>query len=179
MEDLKKEWAKKVPKYANSNKDLFKRLSEKYGAEGDKLIGRGKSFANNYELYLYAFFLGLYAGAKEPIAEDETRVDFGHPIDKWGNKTNRIDRKDFSELQDYVFMALVVETNFDMQALEKGKITSASVTKKLITTMESYANGGLQIIREKLEDIPNYQLQPTAWLDLVSTYAKVEEPPVG
>ena len=33
--------------------------------------------------------------------------------------------------------------------------------------MESYTNGGLTIIKEKLEDNPNYFLQSTSFLNMI------------
>jgi hypothetical protein len=179
MHDLKKEWAKKVPKYSLKFKPLFEKLSQKYGAEGEKKNSRGKYFSNNYELYIYAFFLGLYKGKKIPLLEDEEKEDFSHPIDRWGSKSTN-SRKDFTELQDYMFMAVVAETEFDFHRMEIGKDTSASVTKKLITTFESYANGGLHLISESYEDSSNFFLKPTAFLDFIadkSAYSASTAPP--
>ena len=39
--------------------------------------------------------------------------------------------------------------------------------KSLIQTMESYTNGGLILIKEKIEENPNYFLQPTSFLNLI------------
>lgn len=33
--------------------------------------------------------------------------------------------------------------------------------------MESYTNGGLILIKEKIEENPNYFLQPTSFLNLI------------
>jgi hypothetical protein len=40
--------------------------------------------------------------------------------------------------------------------------------KDLINTMESFTNGGLTLIQEKIEDNPNFFLQPTAFLDFIT-----------
>jgi hypothetical protein len=39
--------------------------------------------------------------------------------------------------------------------------------KLLIKTIESYTNGGLILIKEKLEENPNYFLQPASFLDMI------------
>jgi hypothetical protein len=43
----------------------------------------------------------------------------------------------------------------------------------LIKTMESYTNGGLILIKEKLEENPNYFLQPTSFLNMILETEKV------
>ena len=80
MESLFNKWKTKIPKYSEIHKDLFNSLSQKFGAEGEKKLNLGKHFSTNYELYTYAFFLGLYNEELIPIPEKEKRVDFSHHI---------------------------------------------------------------------------------------------------
>jgi hypothetical protein len=169
MKNLIEKWKTKIPKYSEVHKDLFTSLSQKFGAEGEKKINLGKHFSTNYELYTYAFFLGLYSNELVPIPEGEKRIDFSHHIQHWGSKTTISARKDFTNLQENMFMALVAKTDIDIIALEKGEIDEETIVKSLIKTMESYTNGGLIIIKEKLEDNSNYFLNPTAFLDLIIT----------
>lgn len=163
MQSLFDKWKTKIPKYSVNHKDLFTSLSQKYGAEGEKKINLGKHFSTNYELYMYAFFLGLYENELTPIEKNEKKIDFSHHIQYWGNKTSL--RKDFSNLQDFMFMALLAKTNIDLVGLEKGEIIEEDAVKQLIITMESYTNGGLNIITDKLNDNPNHYLNPTSFLD--------------
>lgn len=168
MDSLFDIWKTKIPKYSiGFREELFDLLSKKFGGSERTKIDLGKHFANNYELYMYAFFLGLYKGELNPIGSDEKKVDFSHAIQYWGSKTNRLDRVDFTKLQEFMFMALVAKTDIDILAIDRGDITPEEGVKALIQTMESYANGGLTLIREKLEDNPNFFLQPTAFLDFV------------
>jgi hypothetical protein len=51
--------------------------------------------------------------------------------------------------------------------LEKGEIKEEDVVKSLIQTMESYTNGGLILIKEKIDENPNYFLQPTSFLNMI------------
>lgn len=167
MDNLFDHWKTKIPKYSIEFKDtLFKSLSQKFGAEGEKKISLGKHFSTNYELYTYAFFLGLYNDEFSPIPEGLKKVDFSHHIQFWGSKSTSL-RKDFTILQKYMFSALLAKTDIDLIALEKGEISKEEVVKELIYTMESYTHGGLTLIKEKLEDNPSYFLNPTAFLDMI------------
>lgn len=167
MKNLFDKWKTKIPKYSEVHKDLFTSLSQKFGAEGEKKINLGKHFSTNYELYTYAFFLGLYNNELVPIPEGEKKTDFSHHIQHWGSKTTISARKDFTNLQENMFMALVAKTDIDIIALEKGEIDEETIVKSLIKTMESYTNGGLILIKEKLEENPNYFLQPTSFLNMI------------
>lgn len=167
MENLFDKWKTKIPKFSTVHNDLFKSLSQKYGAEGEKKINLGKHFSTNYELYTFAFFLGLYNNEFVPIPENEKKIDFSHHIQHWGSKSTVSTRKDFTSLQENIFIALFAKTDIDMVALEKGEFSEDDVVKSLINTMEYYTNGGLILIKEKLEDNPNYFLQPTAFLDMI------------
>jgi hypothetical protein len=167
MKNLFDKWKTKIPKYSESHKDLFISLSQKFGAEGEKKINLGKHFSTNYELYTYAFFLGLYHDELAPIPNEEKKTDFSHHIQHWGSKTTISTRKDFTNLQENIFMALVNKSEIDIISLEKGEIDEDIIIKELIHTMESYTNGGLILIKEKLEENPNYFLQPTSFLNMI------------
>lgn len=166
MESLFNKWKTKIPKYSEIHKELFNSLSQKFGAEGEKKLNLGKHFSTNYELYIYAFFLGLYNEEFIPIPEKEKRVDFSHHIQFWGSKSTSI-RKDFTILQEYIFMALVAKTDIDLIALDKGELSEEDAIKMLISTMESYTNGGLTLIREKIDQNSNYFLQNTSFLNMI------------
>jgi hypothetical protein len=181
MENLFDKWKTKIPKYSDVHKDLFNSLSQKFGAEGEKKINLGKHFSTNYELYMYAFFLGLYNEEYTPIPDNEKKIDFSHHIQHWGSKTTISTRKDFTNLQENIFLSLIAKTNVDFIALEKGEIKEDEVVKALIQTMESYTNGGLILIKEKIEENPNYFLQTTSFLNMIldSKLGKEEKKKVG
>ncbi|MCB0536678.1 MAG: hypothetical protein KDE33_04030 [Bacteroidetes bacterium] len=173
MRNLFEKWKTRIPKYSEVHKDLFTSLSQKYGAEGEKKVNLGKHFSTNYELYTYAFFLGLYYDEFSPIPEGEKKTDFSHHIQHWGSKTTVSTRKDFTNLQENIFIALLAKTDLDLVALEKGDLSEDDAVKLLMRTMESYTNGGLILIKEKLEENPNYFLQPTSFLDMILEPKKV------
>ncbi|MCZ4409096.1 hypothetical protein O3Q51_09765 [Cryomorphaceae bacterium 1068] len=167
MNNLFDKWKTRIPKYSEIHKELFNSLSQKGGAEGEKKINLGKHFSTNYELYTYAFFLGLYNSEFAPIPKTEKKTDFSHHIQHWGSKTTISTRKDFTNLQENMFIAVMAKTDIDLIALEKGELDEDDAVKSLIATMEAYTNGGLILITEKIEDNPNYFLQSTSFLDMI------------
>lgn len=167
MNNLFEKWKTKIPKYSVVHKDLFASLSQKFGAEGEKKINLGKHFSTNYELYTYAFFLGLYNDEYSPIPDNEKKTDFSHHIQHWGSKTTISTRKDFTNLQENIFIAIIAKTDINLVDLEKGELDEDRAIKLILKTMESYTNGGLILIKEKLEENPNYFLQPTSFLNLI------------
>jgi hypothetical protein len=175
MESLFDKWKTKIPKYSANHKDLFASLSQKFGAEGEKKLNLGKHFSTNYELFIYAFFLGLYENEFTPILAGEKKDDFSHHIQYWGNKTTSSNRKDFSNLQEYMFMALMAKADVDLIALDKGETSEEDVVKQLIHSMESYTNGGLNLIRDKINDNPNHFLNPTSFLEMILMNSKQEK----
>ena len=158
-------WKEKVPNYGINFKPLFE-LVALNGAQGGNRVGLGKHFDTNYELYMYAFFLGLYENEMTPIPQGVNKVNFSHHIKFWGNKT-KTSRNDFSELQKYMFAAIVAKTDIDFIALEKGEIEADDVVKQLMFTFESYTNGGLTLIQEKMEHNSNYFLQSPAFKNMI------------
>lgn len=174
MNNLFEKWKTKIPKYDIVFREtLFDKLTRKGGGSEQSKEDRGKQFANNYELYIYAFFLGLYNNEFSPIPESSKKVDFRHAIQFWGSKSNRLDRKDFTNLQENMFIALVAKSDIDLVALEKGELKEDYAVKALIKTLESYTNGGLILIKEKLEENPNYFLHPNSFLDMILETEKV------
>jgi hypothetical protein len=168
MESLFDKWKTKIAKYGANHSVLFASLADKGGAEGEKRMNLGKHFSTQYELYMYAFFLGLYEGEYTPIDKGIKKENFSHEIMHWGSKsTKRLLRKDFTNLQEFIFMALVAKTDIDIIELEKGSLSEEDAVKNLMSTMESYTNGGLNLIQDKLNDNPNHFLNPTSFLNMI------------
>ena len=176
MKNLFEKWKTKEPKYDIVFRELlFDKLSRGGGGSEQSKEDRGKPFANNYELYTYAFFIGLYNNEFNSISENSKKIDFSYAIQLWGSKGNRYDRKDFTNLQENIFIALLAKTDINLIALEKGELDEDDAVKALIKTMESYTNGGLILIKEKLEKNPNYFLQPTSFLNMILETEKEQE----
>lgn len=169
MQDLFNKWRTREVRFSEEFKPMFDELSQKGGGSTLKQTRFGKHFGNNYEFFIYAFFLGLYNNELIPISDGTKKERFGQPIQFWGNKANVVGRKDFSLIQEYIFTAAVAKSDIDFIALDKGEISEDEAVRSLIQVMESYANGGFTLIKEKLEDNPNYFLQPTSFLNLILT----------
>lgn len=150
MNNLFDKWKTRKPNYDKKYKDSLMTDFTDYGGRGNQ---EQKPFDSAYELYIYSFFIGLYNDNPKPI---QNKTNFGHEIEAWGLKSTKIGRQDYSIIQKYIFAALIAKTDIDMLALEKGTVSEDEIVSQLIDTMEQYTNGGMALIRERLEDNPNY-----------------------
>jgi hypothetical protein len=165
MESLFDLWREKIPNYGENFKPLFELIALK-GSQGGNRVGLGKHFETNYELYTYAFFLGLNKNEFTPIQEKTKKVNFSHHIKFWGNKSSGA-RKDFSSIQKYMFAAVVAKTEIEFIKLEKGELGQDEIVKKLMYTFEAYTNGGLTLIQEEMNENPNRFLQSTVFMNML------------
>ena len=145
-------FGKKVPKYnMRFRESMFKKYSIQ-GGTSSRRESLGKVFETNYELYSYAFFIGLYLDEYVELPQKE-RVDFSQPIQFWGNKSGH--RENFSYIQKAIFSAVIVkEKSINWLELEKGNIAEDSVVKTLISSVEAYTNGGLIYLDGKINEHP-------------------------
>jgi hypothetical protein len=165
VETLYDVWARRNPKWETRFEEIIHRFTD-YGVGATEYTSaRGKTLGAGYELYIYAFFVGLYAGKKRELNGD-TKV-FGQPVQYWGNLENRKLRKAYPRLREYIFTALLAKTGLDLIALEKGNITDSQAVDMLKDTMEQYANYGFHTIAEKMKDSPNYFYRNTGFLDMI------------
>ena len=162
-------WAKRNPKFETHFEETLLRQFADYGVGASELTSaKGKVFGAGYEPYIYAFFLGLYAGenGKKPLT-GEVKV-LGQPIQFWGNVDSKKFRKAYPKIREYIFTALIAKTDgLDLIALEKGEITERKIVDLLIDTMEQYANYGFYLMQEKLETNPSYFYKNTGFLDMI------------
>jgi len=166
MDSLFDSWKSKIPKYSVRFSDLFSSLAHKGTASSQTVTSLGKHFDVQYELYIYAFFLGLYNKERLPFEQDEKKKDFSREIMYWGSKSKK-DRKDFTYIQDYIFMALVSKSILSLVSLDKEDIDIKDAVKELINVLEEYTNGGLTIIHEKIEDELSPFLTSDSFLQLL------------
>ena len=165
-ENLYDIWAKRNPKFETHFEETLLRLFTDYGVgSSDAMSSKGKILGAGYELYIYAFFVGLYANKKQALNGD-TKV-LGQPIQFWGNLDSKKFRKAYPRLREYIFTALIAKTDLDLIALEKGDITDNQAVDMLKDTMEQYANYGFHAIEEKIKDNPNYFYKNTGFLDMI------------
>ncbi len=166
MESLYELWGKRNPQWEEKYQDSVISVFADYGKGVNKYNEvKGKTFGAGFEVFILAFFIGLYHDQTKPLVEDASkRKSFGWAITNWGTQESRLGRTQYPRLREYMFAALIAKTDIDSIALAKGDINPFKVVDQLIDQMEQYANFGFDYIKEKLEDDPNYFFKDTAFL---------------
>ena len=169
-------WSKKNPDFETRFEPILRQYCDygkgynEYTESNAKILGAG------YELYIIAFFIGLYADITKPLNSDPVkRKGFGQPIMYWGNIENRKMRKAYPELRKYIFIALLARTDIDFIALDKGEIQVQCVVADLKKKMEEYANYGFDYIHEKLEEDSNWLSRNSSLLDTFLSFTIEKE----
>lgn len=177
METLYELWCKRNPEWEERYQNSVISVFADYGKGVNKYQeARAKIFGAGYEVFILAFFIGLYYNkTKALIADKEQRKHFGWPISNWGTGEARLGRKQYPRLREYMFAALVARTDIDYIALDKGEISQRDVVDDLITKMEEYANYGFDFIEEKLNQNPNYFFKETAFLRVFLNFLKKDK----
>ncbi len=170
-------WAKRNPEWEVRYEENILRTFCDYGKGNTSMReDRAKLFGAGYEIYIVAFFIGLYYNQRKPLTTDnQKRKGFGWAIENWGDIERRAGRKPYSKLREYIFIALVAKTDIDFIALDKGEITVRKAVDMLIQTMEEYANWGFNFISDKLIDNPNYFYSEAAFLEVFLSFDLMRE----
>jgi hypothetical protein len=131
----------KRPRYANSRIPIIEILANKGSRHSDY-----SQFGPIYELYIYAFMLGIKKSLRLPLPPRELTSDFLE-IGKW---------KRDSALVDFILMLIFTkndEIGFDWNNLEDVEESSINnITSAVINFIEEYANGGLEYIQALWEN---------------------------
>ena len=172
MEKIFDLWCKRNPnwetRYQASLFDIFVDYGKGTNRYND---ARAVILGSGYELFIFAFFIGLYYNKTKPLPVDKSKVKhFGWAIYNWGNKEEKLGRIPYPLIREYMFMALVARTEVDWIALDKGEISPRSVVDALMKKMEEYANFGLDFIEEKLEEDPNCFFNDKAFLRVFMSF---------
>lgn len=171
-ENLYNTWASRNPQWEKRYEEsIFKKFCDYKKGETSLREDRGKIFGAGYEIFIVAFFIGLYFNQRRPLINDSTkRKSFGWEIENWGNINKSNNRVPYPKLREYIFIALIARTDIDFIALEKGNISSDKAVRMLMQTMEEYANFGLHFIEDKLIDDPNYFFKERAFLEIFLSF---------
>ncbi len=166
-------WAARNPQWEKRYEDSIIKNFCDYGRGATTFReDRGKIFGAGYEIFIVAFFIGLYFQEKRPlIADVQKRKTFGQPIQYWGNLDSVKGRKAYPRLREYIFTALIARTDIDFIALEKGEISSRKAVDMLMQTMEEYANWGFHFMEDKLIDDPNCFFKEAAFLEIFLAFS--------
>lgn len=164
-ESLYELWAKRNVYFETDLEDSVIRQIADYGNGANSYnFAKGFSLGGGYEVFILAFFLGLYANRRRSLEGD--KKSFGQPIQYWGNLEKRGERKAYSKLRDYLFVATVARTDIDFLALERGETNVSSVVSSMITTMNEYANYGLHQFLDKLDEDKHYFTRNTSFISM-------------
>jgi len=178
MESLFTLWGKRDPDWEiKYQKSVFEIFTE-YGKTGVSQFteSRSKTFGAGYEIFIIAFFIGLYFNQTKPLVEDKAkRKGCGQPIMYWGGITERLGRVKYEKIREFMFAALIARTDIDFIALDKGEMTPRKAVDMLVDKMEQYANFGLDFLQERMEDNPNYFFKDTAFLRVFLDFLKKED----
>jgi len=158
-------WAKRNVYFEVDLEDSVIRQIADYGSGATKFnTAKGYQLGGGYEVYILAFFIGLYSNKKRPIVGD--KKTFGQPIQHWGNLESRGERKAYSRLREYIFAAAIARTDIDLLAVERGNIPLSTAISALIKTMDEYANYGLHLLQDKLEEDKHFFTSNTSFLSI-------------
>ena len=158
METIVSKLMIKEPRFAERYEHLFERFSRKWGGSEQDRRDRVKVFAKNYELYMYAFFLGLRKHKSVKLESHEKSRSNVMAMRDWKPVALRdylvacTLAEDGTPFRDYDFM---LEAELDKKSLELREI------------VEAYTNGGLAILEEEFkQDKANFD-KPFAFTEFV------------
>lgn len=164
-ETLYELWAKRNVYFETELEDSVIRQIADYGTGANRYnSAKGFALGGGYEVYILAFFIGLYANRRRPIEGE--KKSFGQPIQYWGNLEKRGDRKAYSKLRDYMFAACIARTDIDLLALERGDVPVSAAVSAMLSTMDEYANYGLHQLLYKLDDDKHFFTNNTSFLNI-------------
>jgi hypothetical protein len=128
---------------------------------------QGKYFSTRYEMYIYATLIGLKKGYKLPIEVGSNKKKF-IPMNEWGGKDSRNNRK-HQEITDFIIMSILSLGDYDLFDLEDLKEEDLKKTiSQIRSDIESYANGGFDIIKSKYEQEEGYFIEnENSFIDLL------------
>ena len=176
MEKLYDVWARRTPKWETKFQEpiIEEFTNYRYGS-GASAERRAKVYGGGYEIFIIAFFIGLYSRQTRALNENPDKVtDFGQPIQYWGNVGDRGKRREYSKLREYMFAALIARTDIDFLALDKGEITLRKAVDILISKMEEYANYGFYVLNDVQEETPGYFFQNDAFFKVINRIVSPE-----
>lgn len=170
MESLYETWLKRMDSYyeVQYREPVIEYLVQFKGGSVDGRVGKGKIFNAGYEVFIYAFFLGLYYGERKPLSGE--KMKFRMEMFTWGRKSKEVDRKSYTILQKYVFTALVTKSDIDLLALDKGDVDVNEVCDTLMTTLNEYANSGLYLMKQQIDKNPDCFFENTGLLEFIKNF---------
>ena len=174
-------WAKRDAYFETHFQDEIISKFSDYGVGSSKSNeAKGKTFGGGYEMFIIAFFIGLYSDCRRELDKSLDKKKFGYTIENWGDLNSKPGRKSYPEIRKHIFASLIAKTEIDLIALEKGELEASDVVSTMIDAMNEYANYGFYYLAEKLKDNPNSLYRNSGFLDIFldltkKTHKKDEE----
>jgi hypothetical protein len=162
--DLIAKIEKRNPKYLAEFRPLFEKFCKRNARDTTELgsaYDRGTFFGNYYQLYLYAALIGLKHQRRKELPRGSDKKEFGVALGTWNPQP----------IRRFLIAAAITKADIEWNALEllpedqENKIDAAITTVRAI--IEEYANGGLEIIAEKLEKMPSFFDYDKAFVDMI------------
>ena len=130
---------------------------------------KGRIFNAGYEVFIYAFFVGLYRGERRPLA-GQTK-SFSMEVFRLGDVSEKgTGRKKYVTIQRYIFAALIAKSDIDLVAYDDEKLDADETVAILMQTFNEYANAGFYAINEKMNEQEDYFLNSENVLEFVRSY---------
>lgn len=146
--------SKRILKYPSKFEELFSRLC-------DKTLKKASDtrFGPYYQLYTYCFFIGLYNKQRSSL-ESLKKSDFSHPLGNWFSNNN--------ELQNIMLMVAINEEIEDLFVFENLDDNDQKTDiQKIVTCIEEYTNGGLEILQSMLDNDELEEEDPFKFYDIL------------
>lgn len=135
---------------------------------------KGRIFNAGYEVFIYAFFVGLYREERRPL-KSPTK-SFSMEIFRLGDvKERNTSRSKYLSIQRYIFAALIAKTDIDLVAYDKGNLAIEEAVDMLMNTMNEYANGGFYYINEIIEQQEDFFMSSENVLSLICGNTLIEK----
>lgn len=127
---------------------------------------KGRIFNAGYEVFIYAFFVGLYRGERRPLT-GQTKT-FSMEMFRLGDVSEKgTKRKKYTAIQRYIFAALIAKSNIDLVAYDEENLDTDEAVAILMQTLNEYANAGFYAINEKMNEQEDYFLNSENILEFV------------
>lgn len=162
--DLIAKIEKRNPRYLTEFRYLFEKFCKRNARDTTELgsaYERGTFFGNYYQLYLYASMIGLKHQRRKSLPKGSDTKVFGVELGTWNPQP----------IRRFLIAAAMTKADINWNALEllpedqEAKINSAISTLREI--IEEYANGGLEIIAEKFQQMPSFFDYDKAFVEMI------------
>lgn len=171
MATLYDTWLNRMDSYYEERyyEPVIEALCQYHGGSANGRDGKGKIFNAGYEVFIFAFFVGLYYGERTPLQDPKRK--FRMEMSTWGRKTGETGRTEYTLIQRYIFAALIAKSNIDLLAVDKGELSLDDACAILMTTLNEYANTGFQqILPPGRTEIDSKFYENTGLLDMIRNF---------